>query len=95
MSQPTRPRTVEQKVIDLVIQYRALQEEAQNINDQGQATGIAEEWTAIDYDMVDLVQIMEGRILRLRSRMKRYMADQQAAKNGLNDLLLELPEPHA
>lgn len=95
MPQPQHARTVEQKVFDLVIQYRALQEEAQNIHDEGQSTGIAEEFNAIAYDMADLVQIMEGRVYRLRSRLKRYMADRQEARNGLNDLILELPEPHA
>lgn len=91
---PPRPRTVEQKLLDLVLHMRSLNEEALGVNDQGQPTGIAEELNAIEYDFNDMVQMMEGRVFRLRQRVRLYR-DSREHSRILDELMTELPRPHA
>ena len=90
---PSRPRTVEQKILDIILQYRSLIAEYQYINDQGQATGIAEEAVAIENDIADMLQTMEGRLYRLRKRIMLYKKKIAANAKEFEELLAELPKP--
>lgn len=67
--------------------------ESQDINDQGQATGIAEEVVAIENDIADMLQTMEGRLYRLRKRIMLYKKKIAANAKELEELLAELPKP--
>ena len=90
---PHRPRTVEQKILDIILQYRSLISESEDIHDQGQMTGIAEEVVAIDYDLSELLQMIEGRLFRLRNRIRLYRDGQQITVKELEELLADLPRP--
>jgi len=90
---PHRPRTVEQKILDIILQYRSLIAESQDRNDQGQATGIAEEAVAIENDIADMLQTMEGRLYRLRKRIMLYKKKIAANAKEFEELLAELPKP--
>ena len=90
---PLRPRTLEQKILDVILQYRSLMAESQDVHDQGQMTGITEEVSATEYDLAELLQMMEGRLYRLRGRIMLYKKKIAANAKDLEELLADLPKP--
>lgn len=87
---------IEERLLDLILNYRALVEEASGTADQGKTTGFSQELALIENDIEQTTQMLDARVKRLRERMGLYQEQLRRKRHqavpAMNHLL-ELPTP--
>ena len=86
---------IEERLLDLILRYRALVDQSSGMADQGKTTGFSQELALIENDIEQTTQMLDARVKRLRDRMGHYqeqLRKRRQADPAMNQLL-ELPRP--